>query len=91
MFPLKEGITMGSKIPASGKLPVSRRAIVQRINRKLADKPVQLCKNRQEDTYYLIDTRRNRVLEQIVDLEEKARELEVLRPWEEEAYQKGGV
>ncbi len=81
---------MGSRIPASGKLPVSRRAIVQRINRKLTGKPVQLCKNRQEDTYYLIDTRRNRILEQIVDLEEKARELEVLRPWEEEADEKGG-
>jgi hypothetical protein len=90
MFPVKEGIIMGSRIPVSGKIPVSRRAIVQRIGRKLADKRVQLCKNRHEDTYYLVDMRRNRVVEQIIDLEEKARELEVLRPWEEEADEKGG-
>jgi hypothetical protein len=86
IFESSLGVTqMGSKYPVSGKMPVSRRAIIQRINRKLAHSRVQMCADRRrKDVFYLIDMKRNRVVEEILDMEAKARELEVLMPWEEE-------
>ena len=78
-------------------VPVSERALIQRINRKLnADRPTP----RQSGTidvlkrargaraeldlgrHYVIDLRSNCVLHKDVDLEEFGRELGVLRPYE---------
>lgn len=74
---------------AKQRVPVSERAILQRINRKLKSGWKQLKTGRGlllERTigrYYVIDIRRNCVTQQYVDVEELARELKVLQSWEE--------
>ncbi len=69
-------------------VPVTLRAVVQRINRKLAGGDEKLRKNRgQRDwgdlgDYYIINTNRNFLVAGHVDPEAYARELGVLKPWE---------
>lgn len=70
------------------KVPVTERALVQRINRAVHDDDLMLRKPRSErvritlGTYYLVDWRRNFVTDKDVDLEAYGRELGVLNDWE---------
>jgi hypothetical protein len=75
---------------AKGKLhaSVNMRALIQRINRKLAKDERLLKRSRGARTvqnlgdYYLIDVNRNLVVDHQVDPEALARELGVIAPWE---------
>jgi hypothetical protein len=68
-------------------VPVSVRALIQRINRKLAPEGEALRTTRRRwrsnlGDYYLVDLNRNFVTQQRVNLEALGRELGVLSPWE---------
>jgi hypothetical protein len=69
-------------------VPVTLRALLQRINRKLAPEGRQLKKTRGTrwrgdlGDYYAIDVRRNILTAQHVDPEAWGREMGVLQPWE---------
>ncbi|MGD0115622.1 MAG: hypothetical protein ABSC13_06425 [Dehalococcoidia bacterium] len=67
-------------------VPVSRRALVQRINRKLALNGEALRKGRgrwaDEMGYYIIDVNGNLLVAKDCDLVALGRELGVLRGWE---------
>lgn len=65
------------------RLPVSERAIVQRINRALKKQDACLRKARVDDMHCIIDTRRNVVTHMDVNLETCARSLGVIDPWEQ--------
>ena len=71
------------------KVPVSERAIIQRINRKLKPKDAKLKKLRSKKAwsnlgdYYIVHKKQNFVLDTFIRLESYARELEVLADWEE--------
>ena len=73
------------------KVPVSMRAVIQRINRKLADDDEVLKTTRGERArfdlgdYYILDQRRNFIAAKYVDPEELARKIGVLAEWEEVA------
>jgi hypothetical protein len=76
------------------KVLVSERAILARINRKLAKDQEVLRKCRRDNRsyhqlgdYYRIDVRCNGVVEMDVPLETIAKDLEVLKPWEEIAFE----
>ena len=65
------------------KLTVTRRALVQRINRVLAKRDEKLRKlRRSRGTYYVVNLQYNSIVAEHVDLEEAARELGALEPWE---------
>jgi hypothetical protein len=70
------------------KTPVTARAVIQRINRKLKADLQALKISRTEKArldcgdYFILDYRKNYLIEHDVDIEAKARELGVLRPWE---------
>ena len=70
------------------KRPVTTRAVLQRINRKLKSEMEQLCAARGErmqqelGRYHVINFRMNAVAHKHVDPEELARKLGVLRPYE---------
>jgi hypothetical protein len=68
---------------------VSTRAVLQRINRKLQPQYEQVRKARGRlanepgfGEYYQVDFNHNRIVDGNVDIEELARELEVLHQWE---------
>jgi hypothetical protein len=70
-------------------VPVSRRGLIQRINRALAKQDEQLKTTRGDGRarqelgdYYLLDFELNAVTEKNVDPEALARELGVLKPYE---------
>jgi hypothetical protein len=69
-------------------VPVTARALVQRINRKLAAAGQRLKATRGArwrgdlGDYYTIDTNRNCVVAKGVDPAALGREIGVLRPWE---------
>jgi hypothetical protein len=71
------------------KIQVTTRALIQRINRKLAPDMEKLCVARSERMrldvgyYHVIDFRMNGVTRVNVDPEAMARELGVLRDFEE--------
>lgn len=71
------------------KAPVSERAVIARINRKLAQNDEVLHKSRSERArfdlgeFYTVNTRHNVMGETHVDLAALARELGALRGWEE--------
>ena len=75
-------------MPKRETVPVTMRALVQRINRKLAAKSEILKKARGEKAkveagdYYVINSDRNILMLKRVDPEALGRKLEVLRPWE---------
>ena len=92
---LKEAQSQSTKETATeeqGKVPVTMRAIVQRINRKLAPDGYRRLKqsrgrpwkylDRDVGKWFLVDGSRNRVERTHVDPEKFAKELGVLRPWE---------
>jgi precorrin isomerase len=70
------------------KSPVSLRAVIQRINRKLDEyKVLKKCRvdSRAYHTcgdFYILDTYRNFIVATHVDPESLAQELEVLADWE---------
>ena len=71
------------------KVQVSRRALTQRINRKLAENGLllKLTKGQRAKKdvgdYFIIDTARNEIKETHIELEEYARKHDSLEPWEE--------
>jgi hypothetical protein len=65
------------------KRPVTWRAVVQRVNRRLAHDGEMLRADRSSGEHYIVDIQRNAVTAQHVDVEELGRELGVIRPWEE--------
>jgi hypothetical protein len=71
------------------RLPVSRRALIQRINRLLSKQDERLCVARPDSrlesnvgTYYVINVYRNAVASVRVDLEGLGRRLKALKDWE---------
>ena len=70
------------------KVLVSRRALIQRLNRALAEANLVLKKTKgsrmkkQLGDYYLIDLRRNALVDKDVNLETLGRKHAVLAAWE---------
>ena len=70
------------------KVPVTMRALIQRINRKLHDDDEVLRKLRGDrglvdlGRYYVVDWRLNSIVRTDVDPEDLAREIGVLKPYE---------
>jgi len=70
------------------KVLVSRRALIQRINRRLDARQEKLCVTRGQrmrmdvGDYYVVDYNRNFVVASHVDLEEWGRELDALKGYE---------
>ena len=70
------------------RVPVTVRALIQRINRKLALQDESLRKARTENVrltvgdYYIVDVMRNCIAHREVDIEEQGRQLGALKPWE---------
>lgn len=93
-----ETTAMAHKVSGRQKVPVSARAVLQRINRKLGkqDWPEKVCKARayydgdgrgpypdpNMGEYYRVDIERNFLTYTHVNIEELGRELEVLAPYE---------
>ena len=67
---------------------VSERALMARVNRSLADSQEMVKKARGEyarrelGEFYLLDFNRNAIMRQDLDLEDFAREIKVLLPYE---------
>ena len=64
------------------KVPVRRRALLLRINRKLIAGGQMLKAARGAGLYYRVDTRRGCLIQKNVRLDEIGRQLGVLKPWE---------
>lgn len=75
-------------MPKQKKIPVSKAALIRRINRKLAHDDQILKATRgaraiqDVGDYYIVDSQRNFAVANDVDPEDLARELEVLHEWE---------
>jgi hypothetical protein len=70
---------------AKEKVPVSRRALIQRINRRLAKDDQRLCVSRGSSLpsdYHVVDTHRNAVVTHVQSLEAYGRETKALADWE---------
>ena len=69
-------------------VPVTERALLQRVNRALPNEGKQLQKARgitarlELGDYYTVNVQRNFVVQKDVDLEELGRRLNALRPYE---------
>lgn len=76
---------MGGQHKAVAGIPVTKRALVQRINRKLRkqDETLKAHRGANVGSYYRVDTEINGLLEDDVDLEDLGRELGVLAPYEQ--------
>lgn len=71
--------------PSGEKGIVPERVVFRRVNRKLAQEHEGLrlySKHPVTEKYFLVDLDRNWLLDNKVELEAFARELEVLQPWE---------
>lgn len=73
--------------PIPTRVPVTPRALLQRINRKLAHdgQALRASRGRERDTlgdFYLLDTHQNTVIDHHVRPELLGRELGVLDAWE---------
>jgi len=66
------------------KIPITKRALVQRINRLLRKRNEALRGKRGANTgeYYLVDFTRNALIQDDVSLDKLGRELDVLKPYE---------
>jgi hypothetical protein len=86
-------VTMAAR--TKSRVPVGERALIARINRRLKEEDRQLRRARgfydsqgywNEDTdlgrYYIIDWRRNFVVDKCIDLEECGRSCGALAAWE---------
>lgn len=73
---------------AATKVPVSRVALVARVNRRLAENNEQLraskgaAAKQEMGDYYIVNTQKNEMTNSNLDLEGLARELKCLQPWE---------
>lgn len=73
------------------KVPVSERALIARINRKLAHQGEKLFRSRSNEIqvtvgdYYIVDLERNTTAGQKVGLESLAKKLGALKPYEKAA------
>jgi hypothetical protein len=72
---------------AGGKVPITSRALIQRINRKLAPdqetlKTARGALQNEVGEHYVLDLFHNRVTTKDVNLETLGRKLGVLKPWE---------
>jgi hypothetical protein len=70
------------------KVPLTARAVLQRINRKLGEQQRQLraAQGKERDSlgdYYVVDLKNERVRDHDVDLEALARRMGCMREWEE--------
>jgi len=65
------------------KIPVSLRAVTQRVNRALAKEGQKFMKSRNGDDWYIVDTNRNTVVASGCSIEIVAREVGALKPYEE--------
>ena len=79
---------MGAISAVSTAVPLTQRALLKRVNRHLAQRGEQLYKAKQYarsrvGCYYVINTESSVVTGVFVDLEACARQLGVLRSWEE--------
>lgn len=63
------------------KQAITRRALIQRINRALA-KDGEILRSDRRGGYMRVDLSRNYVIETDVDLAAKGTKLSVLKPWE---------
>jgi len=79
---------MGRKAMKGLKVPVSTRALMQRINRTLRvdEEMVKATRGEKAKTdlgdFYRLDLTHNAIIETHVDLEEMAKEYKVLQPFE---------
>lgn len=64
------------------KATITQRALFYRLQRSLASQGEMLRKDRRTGQYMLIDTRKNCLISNDVDLEEMARASNVLAVWE---------
>ena len=70
------------------RVPVSERALIARINRKLRadDEMLKTTRSKRAEfdlgRYYVIDVRGPNIVHDHIDLEDYGRELEVLKPYE---------
>ena len=81
---------MHKRSSAPKKVPVSERALLQRLNRSLAEQGQMIRKAHRPDdsdtgAFYCVDIHRNSLEASHIDLEEWARKAGVLRAWEEVA------
>jgi hypothetical protein len=74
---------MGTK-QKDEKVPITKRALVQRINRHLRNRNEALRGKRGANTgeYYLVDFTRNVLIQDGVSIDKLGRELNVLKPYE---------
>jgi hypothetical protein len=78
----------GKPAKAAKRVPVSLRAVIQRINRRLGseEKVLKIARSeRVKDAvgwYYVLDVNRNWVISRWVNVEQYARDLGVLKEWE---------
>jgi len=79
------------------KLKVSERALFARINRKVHDNDLKICRCRPDrrgyndlGDYYTVDWRINGIMHTHLDLEDYGREVGVLKDYEELATQEEG-
>jgi hypothetical protein len=92
MLTTLQGVPAMAKSKAKVKVPVSERAVLQRVNRKLAPQYEALRKwrsagyqsgeNWEPGDIYHVDYSRNAMLEVKIDLESFARKLGVIADWE---------
>ena len=69
------------------KVCITRQAVIMRVNRKLAKDNRSLKKNRSKPDnvlgeYFVVDLMRNAVMSRDVDVEELARKIGALKPYE---------
>jgi hypothetical protein len=71
------------------KYPMTQRNLILRINRKLKadDRQLKVARSglaeQQVGRFYVVDVRGDYIVEKDVDLEEFARDIDVLKPWEQ--------
>ena len=75
------------KMRKQQKVPVTMRALTQRLGRALAKQDEKLVKHRGD--FHVVDVRMNGVVQQDVDIVALGRELGALKPWEK-VEAKGG-
>jgi hypothetical protein len=64
------------------KMTITKRALLQRINRQLNKDLEQVKAYRNRDDFYHIDLKRKAIIAEHVDIEDLGREMKVLQPWE---------
>jgi urease accessory protein UreE len=72
---------MNKKLEQQAKVPISWRALTQRINRKLKREGKELRSDFKQG-FLLIDIEHGVLLDKHVDVEQLAQKLAVLKPWE---------